>query len=94
MNTIREKIVKYYRTADCDRYGQLKTIAVGNVIDYRNEEEVEYLSSVINVSTYGYQYGTYKGFSPFGAFKCAELEKECTAAFKENRNRTSNLNSW
>lgn len=94
MEYIKNQIINYYRTANCDRYGQLKTISIGSVIDYSNQEELNYLQNLVSVCTYFTQYGTYLGFSAWGSFKCAELEKQCEIAFKQNKNRISNLNNW
>lgn len=87
-----QQIVKYYRTHTTDRYGQLGTIDIYRVTE--SNEEREQLKDLVKVSVFGWAYGTYKGFSPWGAFKCAELEKLCKEAFANNEHMLRNLNSW
>lgn len=88
---LRERIVEYYRTANCDRYGQMKTVDAHMIA--KGSDEMKQLSEFVQLQAYGYTYGTYKGFSPWGAFKCAELEKECRSAFAKNPSR-NNQNNW
>lgn len=88
---LRKRIVEYYRTADCDRYGQLKTVDAHRIA--KSDDEMKQLGEFVNLQTYGYTYGTYKGFSPWGAFKCFELENECRSAFAKNPSR-NNQNNW
>jgi hypothetical protein len=88
---LRERIVNYYRTANCDRYGQLKTVDAHQIA--KSSDDMKELGELIGLQTYGYGYGTYKGFSPWGAFKCEELEKECQGAFAKNKSR-NNQNNW
>lgn len=104
---IYEAFEKYYRTANCDRYGQLKTIdvfvlfptskwGVGKIEGALPTEDcVDYIISkdMVSVNTYGYQYGTYKGISPWGAFRDAKLEQICKEAFAKNSSR-NNCNNW
>lgn len=94
MKHIKEKIVNYYRTCTTDGYGQMKTIDIFTFIDGNNQEELDYLSSLMTISTYGWTYGTYKGVSPWHSFKCTDLEAECRKAFAQNENRQRNLNQW
>ena len=94
MNNIREKLINYYRTCSCDRYGQMSTIDIFRIIDGNNPQEVEELSSLVAISTYGDRYGTYKGINPWGAFKSEDIKAQCREAFAQNENRTRNLNSW
>lgn len=94
MNHIKEKIVDYYRTCSTDGYGQMKTIDIFMLIDGNNQDELNYLSSLMKISTYGSRYGTYDGINPWGSFKCTDLEAECRQAFAQNKNRERNLNQW
>lgn len=92
MKNLKEKIANYYRTSTTDKYGQLSTISIYSVTE--SDEEREQLKELVNVCTYGGRLGTYKAFSPWGAFKCAELEQMCREAFALNEHRKRNLNSW
>lgn len=94
MNNIREKLINHYRTCSCDQYGQMSTIDIFRIIDGNNPQEVEELSSLVAISTYGDRYGTYKGINPWGAFKSEDIKAQCREAFAQNENRTRNLNSW
>lgn len=87
-------MVKYYKTCYCDRYGQIKTIDVYSAFDDRTKEVLEYLKTdkLINVMTYGGQFGTYEGFSPWD-INDAELKQVCQIAFKNNPSR-NNMNQW
>lgn len=90
-STIRERIINYYRTAECDRYGQLPTISVRAIA--KTEEEVEELKRFVNVSTYGSRFGNYQGFRPWTDFQEAYLKSECATAFHNNPSR-KNQNNW
>lgn len=104
---IYQAFENYYRTANCDRYGQLKTIDVyslfptstwrGEKIDgaLPTEDCLSYVieKDLVSVNTYGYQYGTYKGISPWGSFKDSKLEQICKDAFAKNPSR-KNCNNW
>ncbi len=91
----RDKVIKdlvnYFRNSGCDRYGQLGVISEGQIA--KTEEEKEVLNDIVNIGTYGYTYGTYRGFAPWGSFKDAEIEKMCREAFSNNPSR-NNGNHW
>jgi hypothetical protein len=91
---IFEAMERYYTTCGCDRYGQIKTIDVYSVFKDRTNEVLEYLKEdrLINIATYGWQYGTYKGFTPW-AINDAKLVKVCSVAFRNNPSR-NNMNQW
>lgn len=91
---IYEAMTKYYKTCHCDRYGQIKTIDVYSVFKDRTKEVLEYLKTdrLIKVMTYGWQYGTYEGFSPWDINE-ADLKHACQIAFKTNPSR-NNMNQW
>jgi len=88
---IVKNLVKYYGTANCDGYGQLKTIDVYDII--KTKEEIEILGEIVNVCTYGDRYGTYLAFAPFGSFKDEKVENLCKAAYMQNPSR-QNMNRW
>ena len=86
-----EELIKYYRTSGCDRYGQLGVISEGQIA--RTEEEKKVLNEIVKVNTYGYTYGTYKGFSSWGSFIDSNIEQLCREAFAQNPSR-NNGNQW
>jgi hypothetical protein len=86
-----ERLVTYYRTSGCDRYGQLGTISSAAIA--KNDEEMDVLRTIVQTATYGYTYGTYSGFQPWGSFIDAEIESLCQKAFAQNRSR-NNMNNW
>ena len=90
-NKVIEDLVKYYMTSGCDRYGQLGVISEGQIA--RTDEEKEVLNEIVKVNTYGYTYGTYRGFNPWGNFKDSEVERMCQEAFQQNKGRL-NMNNW
>lgn len=93
-NTIKEKLINYYRTCSCDKYGQMSTISISSIIDTKNPQELEELSSLVSISTYGSRFGTYKGINPWGSFKSDDIREECSKAFAQNEERKRNLNSY
>ena len=86
-----EKLVNYYRTSGCDRYGQLSTISARQIA--KTDEEMDVLKEIVQVALVGYQYGTYEGIFPWSGFKDKDVEKMCKEAFSKNPNR-NNGNSW
>lgn len=93
-NEIIEQMVYHYQTAGTDGYGQLSTIMASNVIGINDPKQMELLQEIVEVSTYGGRFGTYKGFRPFGAFKDKQVEDRCKAAFRLNKSRIQNENNW
>lgn len=90
-NKIIEELIKYYGTSGCDRYGQLGVISEGQIA--RTDEEKKVLNEIVKVNTYGYTYGTYKGFAPWGSFIDSEVEQLCRESFAKNPSR-NNCNHW
>jgi hypothetical protein len=104
MTTKRQEVidamVRYYQNESTDQYGQLGCIDIYSICKSLGRDEngkKEYfleLETIVNVSTYGGRYGSYKGFMPFGCFKDKEVERWCNDAFNNNVHRSRNLNSW
>lgn len=88
---LKERLVNYYLTCHTGRYGTLNTISVGEIA--KNEDEAKMLGELVKVGTYGYTYGTYKGFYAWD-FRDEELKKQCSDAFNRNKNRIESANSW
>lgn len=88
---IIEKLVNYYRTSGCDRYGQLSCISARQIA--KTDEEMDMLKEIVQVALVGYQYGTYEGIFPWGKFIDKDVEQMCKEAFAKNPSR-NNGNSW
>ncbi len=90
-NNLANKLVEYYRTTGCDRYGQISTISAKQIA--KTDEEMDVLKDIIGVALVGYQYGTYEGIFPWGGFKDKDVEQMCKEAFAQNPSR-NNGNHW
>jgi hypothetical protein len=88
---IIEKLVNYYRTSGCDRYGQLSTISARQIA--KTDEEMDVLKEIVQVALVGYQYGSYEGIFPWGKFIDKDVEQMCKNAFMSNNSR-NNGNNW
>ena len=86
-----DKLVEYYRTTGCDRYGQIRTISARQIA--KTDEEMNVLKNIVRVAIVGYQYGTYEGIFPWGNFKDDDVEAMCKQAFRTNPSR-NNGNNW
>lgn len=88
--TLKKRLVNYYLTCNCDRYGQINTIDAHRIVV--DASEMDELRKLVELNTYGYQYGTYLGFSPWN-IKCPKLLEECKKALAKNPSR-NNCNNW
>jgi hypothetical protein len=92
LETLKDRIVEYYRTNPTDSYGQLSMVSISSIAK-TPEEETE-LKTLVTCNTYGGRFGTYTAFNPNGKFKDKELEQRCREAFAQNEHRKINLISW
>jgi hypothetical protein len=85
---IKEKLVNHHKNCSVDKYGQMSALDFYQIFDKEKGEEVlNYLNDnkgVLNICTYGYRYGTYKGISNI---LDADIKKACNEAFNNNENR-------
>jgi hypothetical protein len=88
---LADKLVEYYGTTGCDRYGQIRTISARQIA--KTDEEMDVLKDIVSVALVGYQYGTYEGIFPWGGFKDKDVESLCREAFMKNPSR-NNMNNW
>lgn len=83
---IEEKMVQYFKTCSVDKYGQTRVVSPSEVFGNKTSEVLDYLKTdrIINVKTYGGQFGTYQGFSL--AYDVADkgIRDKCYAILKEN----------
>jgi hypothetical protein len=93
---IKEAMVNYCKECSSDRYGQMGTIDVYIVFKDTTKEVLEYLkiNKLINVSTYGWKYGTYQGIGGLNSINDEEIRNECNEAWANNENRKRNLCQW
>ena len=85
---IEEKMVNYFKICPVDRYGQVKVINPYEVFKDKTEEVLEYLKTdrIMSVTTYGGQYGPYKGISPSYDILDRSLRQKCYTMLNDNKN--------
>ena len=54
----------------------------------KTPEELNALSTIVQVQTYGGRFGTYQGFNRY-SFKDATVKEKCSEAFRENPSRSN-----
>lgn len=95
---VESRFAIYYQSANCDRYGQLNVVDCHSIfpknIVHSTQDCIDYVvkNDIVNVNTYGYTYGTYKGFSPW-SIKDAKIKQICEDAYAKNTSR-KNANNW
>lgn len=85
---IEEKMVSYFKICPVDKYGQVKVINPYEVFKDKTEEVFEYLKTdrIMSITTYGGQYGTYKGISPSYDILDRSLRQKCYTMLNDNKN--------
>ena len=77
---IEEKLVEHFKKCSVDKYGQVKVIDLHNLFKDRTQEVIEYLKTnedAVRITTYGGQFGTYKGISPSYDILDKSLRDKC-----------------
>lgn len=92
MNTIKEKLIEYYRTSECNRDGELDTIVASKIA--KTDKELDQLRELVFVGNHGGYIGRYRGFFPWGDFRDIDTEEQCMRAFQENTNRHKPKRPW
>ena len=91
---IKNTLVQMHREATTDKYGQVGRSNFSPSLFGDKKEEVEQYckenKGVLQYSTYGAVYGTYKAFT----IEDAEIIKSCSEALHKNENYLRNVNSW
>ena len=91
---IKDVLVQMHRETTTDKYGQVGMYNFSPSLFGDREEEVEQYckenKGVLQYSTYGWRYGTYKAFT----IGDAEIRKACSEALSKNENYLRNVNSW
>jgi hypothetical protein len=94
---IRECVALYFKETTTDQYGQVKVIDVHFLFGKRTEECLEYLrenKKLLEVSTYGWRYGTYQGINPTSGILDKRLRGRCDRALSKNRNYIRVMTTW
>jgi hypothetical protein len=91
---IKEVLVKMHRETTTDKYGQVgRSNFTPSLFGDRKEGVEQYCKEnkgVLQYSTYGTSYGTYKAFT----IEDSEIKKACSEALSKNENYLRNVNSW
>lgn len=91
---IKNTLVQMHRETKTDKYGQVsRSNFTPSLFGIRKDEVEQYCKEnkgVLQYSTYGAVYGTYKAFT----IEDAEIRKACSEALSENENYLRNVNSW
>jgi hypothetical protein len=91
---IKDVLVQMHRETTTDKYGQVaRSNFTPSLFGDRKEEVEQYCKEnkgVLQYSTYGSSYGTYKAFT----IEDAEIRKACSESLSKNENYLRNVNSW
>ena len=91
---IKMCLVEMHKTTTTDKYGQIGrsnfTPSLFGDIKDEVEQYCKENKGILQYSTYGAVYGTYKAFT----IEDAEIRKACREALGKNENYLRNVNSW
>ena len=91
---ITSVLVEMLKTTTTDKYGQVaKHNFTPRLFGDRRDEVEQYCKEnkgILQYSTYGASYGTYKAFTVIDP----DIKKACREALSKNENYLRNLNSW
>lgn len=91
---IKTCLVEMHKTTTTDKYGQVDRSSFTPSLFGDMKDEVERYckenKGVLQYSTYGASYGTYKAFT----IEDTEIRKACSEALSKNENYLRNVNSW
>ena len=91
---IKMCLVEMHKTTTTDKYGQVSRSKFSPSVFGDMKDEVEHYckenKGILQYSTYGWTYGTYKAFT----IEDAEIRKACSEALSKNENYLINVNSW
>lgn len=91
---IKDVLVQMHRETTTDQYGQVgRSNFTPSLFGDRKNEIEQYCKEnkgILQYSTYGASYGTYKAFT----IEDAEIRKACSEALHKNENYLRNVNSW
>ena len=91
---IKMCLVEMHKNTTTDKYGQVSRSNFTPSVFGDIKDEVEAYcrknKGILQYSTYGASYGTYKAFT----IEDAEIRKACSNALCKNKNYLRNVNSW
>ena len=91
---IKDVLVQMHRETTTDKYGQVgRSNFSPSLFGIRKDEVEKYCrdnKGVLQYSTYGSSYGTYKAFT----IEDADIRNACSEALRRNENYLRNVNSW
>lgn len=91
---IKEVLVEMHKTVSTDKYGQVSRDNFRPSLFGDKRDEVEQYckenKGILQFSTYGGRFGTYKAFT----IEDAEIRKACREALHTNENWKRNINSY
>jgi hypothetical protein len=94
-NYIKQALVDYLKDNGVDGYGQIKTLDLYSVFKDKTDEVLEWDKEhkLLSMRTYGWRYGTYKGFT-VSEIKDEDIKKACYDAVKNNEVHKRAMTSW
>lgn len=91
---IKMRLVEMHKTITTDKFGQVGrsnfTSSIFGDMKDKVEQYCKENKGILQYSTYGASYGTYKAFT----IEDAEIRKACSEALSKNENYLRNVNSW
>jgi hypothetical protein len=91
---IKEVLVEMHKTTTTASYGQVGRSNFSPSLFGERKDEVEkfckFNKGILQYSTYGASYGTYKAFT----IEDSDIARACDEALRKNENYLTNLNSW
>ena len=91
---IKDVLVQMHRETTTDKYGQVgRSNFTPSLFGTRKDEVEKYCrdnKGVLQYSTYGSSYGTYKSFT----IEDEDIRNACSEALRRNENYLRNVNSW
>jgi hypothetical protein len=94
-NYIKQALADYLTRDGVDGYGQTKVIQPFFVFGSKTEEVLKWNEEhkLLSIRTYGWRYGTYKGFT-VSEIKDEETKQACYDAVKNNEVYKTAMTSW
>ena len=94
-NQIKQALVDYLSKNGVDGYGQIKTLDLYSVFKDKTEEVLKWNEEhkLLSMRTYGWAYGTYKGFT-VSNIKDEEIKQACYESAQNNEVYRRAMTSW
>lgn len=94
-NYIKQALADYLSKSGVDGYGQFKTLEPTDVFKDKTEEVLKWNEEhkLLSIRTYGWRYGTYKGFT-VSDIKDEDIKKACYESAQNNEVYKRAMTSW